>query len=87
VLGARPELKPREAPALEELIIEYEDIFTTKTGAYGRTDKVYHQIDTSDARPTYQTPCRLPSAKQAKMNDMLEDMKGRGVIEGKNDEV
>ena len=57
------------------------DIFETKSGDYGRTEKIYHRIDTSDVLPICQPPCRLPLVKHANVNDMLEDMKGKGVIE------
>jgi len=64
--GARPNLSIREAQALEELIADYQDVFETQGGEYGRTEKVYH---------------RLPLAKQAEVNILLEDMKSKGVIE------
>jgi len=81
IVGARPNLIIREAQALEELIAEYQDVFETKSGDHGRTEKVYHRIDTGDARPIRQPPRRLPLAKQAEVNGMLEDMKSKGVIE------
>jgi len=81
IVGARPNLSIREAQALEELIAEYQDVFETKSGDHGRTEKVYHRIDTGDARPIRQPPRRLPLLKQAEVNGMLEDMKSKGVIE------
>ena len=81
IVGARPTLSVREAQALEELMADYQDVFETKSGDHGRTDKVYHRIDTGDARPIRQPPRRLPLLKQAEVNGMLEDMKSKGVIE------
>jgi len=49
--GATPNLSIREAQTLEELIADYQDVFETKGGECGRTEKVYHRIDTGDARP------------------------------------
>ena len=43
--------------------------------------RVYHGIDTDDDRPTRQPSRRLPLAKQALVNDLLENMKNKGVIE------
>jgi hypothetical protein len=80
-LGARPNLYTKEANVLEEFIAEFQDVFATKSGDYGRTDKVYHQIDTGDAHPIRQHPRILSLAMQADVNGMLEDMKKRGVIE------
>ena len=79
--GARPNLSIREAQALEELIADYQDVFETKGSAYGHTDKVYHRIDTGNARPIRQPPSRLPLAKQAEVNILLDDMKSKGVTE------
>jgi hypothetical protein len=45
------------------------------------TGAVYHRKDTGDARPIRQPPRRLHLAKQAEVNEMLEDMKSKGVIE------
>jgi hypothetical protein len=79
--GARPNLSNREAQTIEELIGDYQDIFETKSGDHGRTEKVYHRIDAGDARSIRQSPRRTPLAKQAEVNDMLENMKRKGVIE------
>jgi hypothetical protein len=81
IVGARPNLRVREAQALEELTADYQDVFEIKSGDHGRTQKVYHRIDTGVARPIRQPPRRLPLAKQAEVNGMLEDMKRKGVIE------
>jgi len=79
--GARPNLSIREAQALEELIADYQDVFETKGCDHGRTEKVYHRIDTGDAPPIRQPPRRLPLAKHAEVTALLEDMKSKGVIE------
>jgi hypothetical protein len=81
IAGAKPNLSRRESQALEEIIADYQDVFETKSGDHGLTEKVYHRIDTGDARPIRQPPRRLPLANQAEFNDMLEDMKSKGVIE------
>lgn len=71
----------REAQALEELIADYQEVFETKSCDYGCTEKVYHRIDPGDAWPIRQPPSRPPLAKQAEVNDLLEDRKGKGVTE------
>ena len=78
--GARPNLNIREAQALEELL-DYQDVFESGSGDHGRTEKVYHRIDNGDDRPIRQPPRRLPLAKHALVNDLLEDMKNKGLIE------
>ena len=79
--GARPNLSITEAWALEGLIADYQDIFETKGDEYGRIEKLYHRMDTGDARPNRQNPRRLSLAKQANVNILLEDMKSKGLIE------
>jgi len=81
MVDARPNLTIREAQALEELLADYQDIFETGSGDCWHTERVYHRIDTGDAQPIHQLPCRLPLAKQALVNNLLEDMKSTGVIE------
>jgi hypothetical protein len=65
---------------LEELLTEYGDIFAMKSDDYRWTDKVYHRIDTGEARLICQTPRRLPPAKQGDVGEMLKDKQRRGVI-------
>lgn len=52
--AARPDLSDAESKALEELLIEYADIFAMKSDNYGWTDRLYHSIDTGEARPICQ---------------------------------
>jgi hypothetical protein len=42
---------------------------------------VYHRIDTGDARPIRQPPRRISLAKQAEVQEILDDMQRHGVIE------
>jgi hypothetical protein len=79
--AARPQLSNGEFRELEEFLAEYEDIFAVDSEDHGRTNKVYHRIDTGDTRPIRQPPRRLPLAKQAEVSEMLDDMQRCGVIE------
>ena len=67
IASARPNLSIREAQALDELIVDYQDVFETICGEHGRTEKVYHRVDTGDARAIRQPPRRLPLGKQAEV--------------------
>lgn len=80
VCGARLNQNIGEAQMLE-FITEFQDVFTKKGSDFGHMDRVYHWIDSSDAQPICQPPRRLLSAEQVEMNNMLYDMKERGVIE------
>jgi hypothetical protein len=79
--AAKQNLSDEEFQKLEKLIAEYDDIFAVDSEDHGRTNKVYHRIDTGDAQPIRQPPRRVPLAKQAEVSDMIEDMQHRGVIE------
>jgi hypothetical protein len=79
--AARPHLNTTEFQELQELVAEYPDIFARDSEDYRRTDKVYHGIDTGDARPIRQPPRRVPLAKQAEVIEMLDNMRRQGVIE------
>jgi hypothetical protein len=81
VSGAIMNLNKKETNLLDEFIAEFQNVFAIKTGDYGRTNKVYYRIDNCDASPIRQPPHRLPLAKQAEVNGMLEDMRKRGVFE------
>jgi hypothetical protein len=62
--AARPHLDDGEFRELEELVAGYEDIFAGASEDHGRTNKIYHRIDTGDARPIRQPPRSFP--KQSK---------------------
>jgi hypothetical protein len=66
VTAAKPNLTDGEFQELKKLLAEYENIFAGDDEDYGRTNKVYHRIDTEDARPIRQPPRRIPLAKLAK---------------------
>jgi hypothetical protein len=79
--AVRPHLDDGEFRELEELVAEYEDIFAVDSQDHGRTIKVYHRIDTGEARPIRQPPRRLPLAKQAEVSEMLDDIQRLRIIE------
>jgi hypothetical protein len=79
--AAKQNLSEEEFRELKKLLAECDDIFAVDSEDHGRTNQVYHRIDTGDARPIRQPPRSVPLAKQAEVSDMLDDMKRRGVIE------
>ncbi len=46
--------------SLEQLVDEFAGVFSTGEHDLGRTDRVYHSIDTGDEAPIKQAPRRLP---------------------------
>jgi hypothetical protein len=79
--SAKPRVSKGEFQELEELLAEYEHIFAMGSEGHGRTNKVYHRIDTGDAQPISQPPRSLVLAKQAEVSEMLDDMQRRGFFE------
>jgi hypothetical protein len=49
VSSARTNLNVGESQVFEEFITEFQEILATKSDDYGRTDRVYHRIDTETA--------------------------------------
>jgi predicted ArsR family transcriptional regulator len=81
VTAAKTHLTNGVFQELKELLTEYEGIFAGDDEDYGRTNKVYHCIDTGDARQIRQPPRRIPLAKQAEVRELLGDMQRHRVIE------
>jgi hypothetical protein len=48
IAATRSNLSDAEPRELEELLTEYRDIFAIKSDDYGRTDRLYHCIDTGE---------------------------------------
>jgi hypothetical protein len=71
ITGARPNLSRKEAQALEEFIDNYQVVFETKSGGHGRTDKLYHRIDTGGAYPIRQPARGLSLAIQAEAYNII----------------
>ena len=57
----------------EELVQDFEDVFSTEKQDLGHTDLVYHGIPTGDAAPVKQASRRLP-VDQPKVSRLLNEM-------------
>jgi hypothetical protein len=75
ISDVKPNLDATETRALEGLIALFRDVFAANSDDFGRTDRVRHRIDTGNARQIRQPPRRLPLAKQAEVDNMLDDMR------------
>ena len=74
-------LEDEEREKLKELVLEYAQLFALNPSELGFTDVVQHTIDTGDSRPLRQLPRRIPFALRGKVEEMVEDMLERGVIQ------
>jgi transposase InsO family protein len=66
---------------LNELLVEYESIFSTTDHDLGRTMISQHRIDTGDSRPVRQSLRRQPLPYQAAIDAQLDQMLATGVVE------
>jgi len=73
-------LSADELRALEDLVMEYEDIFVEPDGSPGFTDLIAHKIDTGDAKPIKQNYYRRSMKERAYVDAELEKMLANGVI-------
>jgi hypothetical protein len=78
---ARPNLSDAKSRAFEELLNEYDDMFSINKNDYRRTHGMYYRIGSGEARPIRQPPGGLPPAKQVYVGEMHEDMQKRGEME------
>ena len=66
---------------LQELVSEFADVFSTGKHDLGRTDRVYHKIDTGDTTPIKQSPRRLPIHQRREVKQLVEEMEQGNVIQ------
>jgi transposase InsO family protein/predicted aspartyl protease len=69
---------------IEDMFLNFRDVFDLDDGNKGRSKIVRHTIDTGDAKPIRQTPRRLPLAKREEAERILREMQGEGVVETSN---
>ena len=70
-----------EKDELKQLLLKYRGILSQCEGDLGRTDLVYHHIDTGDHKGIKQSGRRLPIHQREEVKELLDDMLGRKVIE------
>ena len=75
------EWSEHQVEALNGLVSDFSSVFSSGKSDLGRTDKIYHQINTGEAAPICQTPRRLPFHSRQQVAEMLEEMERQGVIE------
>ena len=78
------ELTAEQKGQTKELLVEFADVFSMHDYDIGRTDLVYHRIDTGDHRPIRQTLRRQPAAYLDIIDKQVQDMLQHDVIEKSN---
>lgn len=62
-------------------MIENQSLFASSDTDLGRTDLVKHSIETGDARPFKEPPRRTPYHLNEVVNDNIDQMLDKGIIE------
>ena len=70
-----------EAQQLEDLVIEWADVFAFDPSELGSTKLVTHSIDTGDSPPIKQPAWRIPFALRQTVEEMVQKMLEQGVVE------
>ena len=70
-----------ELKQLKELLRESADVFALDDSELGCTDLVRHVIDTGDHSPVRQPPHRTPMVYRDKIEQLVDEMQGRGIIQ------
>ncbi|XP_062599620.1 uncharacterized protein LOC134261188 [Saccostrea cucullata] len=87
VTGQLKNFKPLDAKAEKEankFLFEYTNLFAKCDKDLGRTGIVKHRIDTGDSHPIKISPRRVPAHLTDEVDQQLNDMLERGVIEPSN---
>ena len=71
----------KDHQVLADFLEEYKDVFATSSADLGRTGDVQHRIDTGDSAPIKQQPRRVPLHKKKLVQEEVDKMLERGVIE------
>lgn len=70
-----------EGTELNNLLGEFNDVFALDPMEVGQTDLVQHHINTGEDAPVKQAPKRIPFSMRAKVESMVDEMLGNGIIE------
>ena len=68
-------------PALANFLCEYQDVFARDGDDLGRSKVVQHRIDTGSSSPIKQAPRRVPLHKKRVVQEEVDKMLRKGVIE------
>ena len=73
-------LTPQEVKQLNDLIIEFSDIFALDQSELSSIDVITHAIDTGDSAPIKQHPRRIPFALCSKVDHLVSEMLDQGIV-------
>ena len=74
-------LTPEELMQLSQLIEDYDDVFAMDDFELGATSVTHHSINTGDHLPIRQPPRRVPFLLRKKIEELVDEMEEKGVIQ------
>ena len=74
-------LSSEERKKATAVLSEYQDIISRGSGDLGRTNKIYHGIDTGEARPIRQVTRRVPGHHREEVQHHLEEMLSQDIVQ------
>ena len=78
-------LTPAERSVMEPILLKYRHVFHEEGSIdFQGTDLVEHIIVTGDAKPVRKPPYRVPFALRKEMENQVQDMLNKAVIEPTN---
>jgi len=81
VQTCQADLSETEKSEFYQFLLEFEDIFADHDGCLGRTSLLKHSINTGTAPPIRQPVRRLSPSKQQEVNQLLDTMLKKDVIQ------
>ena len=75
------ELTDEQRVSLSQLLCKYKDVFADTDGQLGRTSLVKHHISTGESPPIKQAPRRIPIHLRHEVDEIMQEMKDKDVIE------
>jgi hypothetical protein len=70
-----------ELAQLRQVVEDYEDIFAMTDFELGATSLAQHSINTGDHPPIRQAPRRVPFLLRKEIDDMVDEMQDKGVVQ------
>ena len=74
-------LTPEQIHQIEDLVLEYADVYAMESSEFGVTDTVTHSINTGDSPPIRQPARRIPSTLHGTVEEVVQKMLEQGVVE------
>ena len=73
------QMTPEHVKQVQDLLIEFQDVFSTGDFDIGKTTTVKHRVDLKDETPFKQRHRRIPPSMYQEVKDHLQELLGAGI--------